>query len=338
MKKTIKEILEETFNDQGKWNYFSGDEFSIFPLDSEKESQEFIKSFIKLSGKAKNKLYSQIDKIRSRSVHVVSAFFLGHYLYQNTALKTKIDKEIERLLKNLDIKSDVNFSYMWFLICLFHDLGYEIEKKQPIEYKSFDELSSTRQMPPVSGIPKFYNLIYKNYFKYRLKEHCKNDHGITAAHIMYSKLCEIRKLADSSEVTGNNLNWEKDLEYIYGFCAWNVLAHNIWFGDKDEHCDVKNYKKYKIKRLLFDDKYKIKPNKHPFFFLFCLVDTIEPYKRILNIETLKQIDLEVMDDKLIITSNLKCGCDNIILEQAENLNKWLTPTNRKENTVEIFLK
>src|SRR5690554_5395709 len=124
MKKTFKQILEETFNDSQNWNYYSGNNFTEFPLISEEESKKFIKSFFNLSGKGEHKLQEQIDKLGSRAVHVVSAFLLGHCLYKNSIFKNKIDNEIDQLKVGLNLKSDVQFSFMWFLICLFHDIGY----------------------------------------------------------------------------------------------------------------------------------------------------------------------------------------------------------------------
>lgn len=339
MRKTFKNILEDTFNNYYNWSYYSEERFTPFPLNNEDDSERFIKSFIKLSGKSEISLHCQINKLKSRSIHVVSAFLLGHYLYQNSILKSEIDKEINKLISKLDIKSKVNFSFMWYLICLFHDIGFKIEEEEPAKYKSYEDLLLEGEMPSISGVPKFYNTIYKNYFKYRVKEHCKNDHGIVAAHIMYNELCKIRDLATIDPKNEQvKLCWENDLEKIYSFCSWNVLAHNIWFGDKDKTCDKTNYTKYKMKRLLFDGKYKIKPKEHAFFFLFCLVDSIEPYKRVLDLDMLDQIYLEVLDNKIVVTSNLKCSCGDTILKQAKDLDKWLTRTKINEKNVDIYLK
>lgn len=339
MKNTFKNILESTFKDQDNWNYYSGKDFTTHPLHSEDESKQFIKNFFKLSGKSEVHFDKMVSDLGNRTQHVVSAFFLGHYIYQNTNLKSKIDNEITKFKHGLNITSEVNFSYMWFLICLFHDIGYNIEKQQPPRYNNIEQLlNETGAMPEICGIPKFYNAIYKNYFTYRLKEHCKNDHGITIAHIMYYDLCKIRVQAENiPKDEQKNLRWEKDLEKIYTFCSWNVLAHNIWFAEKSKSCDVRNYKKYKMKRLIFEEKYKINPDKHPFFFLFCLVDTIEPYKKVFDLEMLEKIDLEIFEDKIIITSNIKCDCGNSILNQSKGLDKWLTFTKLKNNTFEISL-
>lgn len=156
---------------------------------------------------------------------------------------------------------------------------------------------------------------------------------------MYHKLCNIRKVAEKNPKEHQiNLNWEKDLEKIFAFCSWNVLAHNIWFAEKGKTCDVRKYKVFEMEILIFDEKYKINPNEFPFFFLFCLVDTIEPYKKVLDLEMLKKIDLEFFEDKIIITDNFSCNCGKAILKQAKDLNKWLTYTNNEtENKIMISL-
>ncbi|MBS1573649.1 MAG: hypothetical protein JST62_14760 [Bacteroidetes bacterium] len=340
MENNVFEILKDTFKNQNSWNFYSGKNFKNFPLTSSKESEKFILEFFKLSGKSKPHFDNLVNKLGIRTQHVLSAFFLGHHIYQNTFLKTKIDNEITKLKTKLKITSEVNFSYMWFLICLFHDIGFNIESEITPKYTEANQLlKDTGNIPDICGIPKFYNCIYKNYFNYRLKVHCKNDHGITIAHIMYHDLCKIRELAETMpENEQENLKWEKDLDKIYAFCSWNVLAHNIWFAEKEISCDVNNYNKYKMKRLIFNGKYKIKPSKHPFFFLFCLVDTIEPYKKILDLKMLKKINLKLHDDKILIKSSLSCSCGKSVLRQASNLKKWLTYTKEKtENTVEISL-
>lgn len=340
MRKTIKDILEETFNNQRAWNYYSNQNFSNLPLKSIKESKKFIRDFFRSSGKDVNPLNKQIDELKDRAIHIVSAFLLGHYLYETTLLKTKIDREIARLRNSLNLETEVEFPFIWFLVCLFHDLGYNIENGGRLRYKTVKKLISVNgELNQVSGVPELYSTIYKNYFQYRMKEHCVNDHGITIAHIMYKSLCQIRERADVLPNAGQKkLCWEKDLDRIYNFCAWNVLAHNIWFGKRGNKYDEIVYTQYKIERLLLNkQEYEINLNQHPFFFLFCLVDAIEPYKKVLDFESLSQVELEILNDKIIITSNLKCNCGNAVLAQAESLNKWLTYTKKQENNVVISL-
>lgn len=344
MKKSFKEIIDETFEDKGSWDYYSDTKSpnpDYNPMESVGKSGKFLIDFIELSGKAENELVMEIDKLKERTTHVVSAFFIGHYIYKNTRYKTLIDNQIENIKPN-GLESDVSFPFVWFLTCLFHDLGYMIEEFDCLKYENFNELLSSieNKLPENrNGIPKFYNQIYKNYFDYRIKEHGKNDHGIVAAHLLYDSLYKIRQLAVINPTdTQKKLCWEEQLLEIYSFCAWNILGHNIWFGKENDSCDKLIYSKYKIKRLLLEkNKIKINAKKHPFFFLFCLVDTIEPYKKTLDYNSLDKVFFELNEDKIAISTDLKCSCGKSILESTKKLNEWLVKTTDDNNKVEIYI-
>jgi len=345
LKKSFKKIIDETFDNKSNWNYYTSKArgFHYNPMDSIESSRKFLKDFIILSGKAEGILYNEIDKLKDRATHVVSAFFTGHYIYENTHFKTSIDHEIKKLVEKFNVKSDVGFSFVWFLTCLFHDLGYKIEDSKPKTFKSFKDLetSLSQKLPENNGIPKFYNLIYKNYFTFRIKQHDKNDHGIVAAHLLYDSLCTIREFTERNPSESyKNLCWEKQLLDVYNFCAWNILGHNMWFGSKCKPEDVNQYSKFKIKRLLLKcNQIKLKLKDHPFFFFFCLVDTIEPYKKVLDYDSLDKVFLEIEDYKIKISTDLKCSCGQEIIKQATSLNNWLIPANKKPNgSVIINLK
>jgi hypothetical protein len=331
MKRTFYTILSNTYKKKNFWNYYNSsfDFDGNLPFKTKELSKEFLKNFIEVSGKGKVKLFEEIDNIGDRAIHVVSTFFIGHYLYENTILKELIDKEIGEIKKEFSISADVEFSYLWFLTSLFHDLGYNIENSLPV-YSDYNDLKQkTGELVEIIGIPPFYQDIVKNYFDYRLKDSKKNDHGIVAGHLLFKNLCEIRELADTNS-DKNKLNWSTDLIYIYNFCAWSILAHNIWYVNAEKGSDVKKYKDEDLNGLILEKKegctqYKINVNENPFLFLFCLVDTLEPYKRLNKINLLKKISLEICNKKstLIISTNLDCGCRENILNQALSLNNWL---------------
>lgn len=328
--KSFYSIIEETFNNNKNiWNYYSSDKFENNPMLSEEESVKFIKKFIELSEKAENKLQGEISKIEQRATHIVSAFFIGYFIYQNTAFKKLIDEYLEKKKSEWEVKK-VDFSFIWFLICLFHDLGYVIEKA-PISYKSIKELENkTGKLGEIDGVPDFYKKVYRNYYKYRIISHVSNDHGITAAYLFYSSICKIRELALKNKDKQSELFWGEELVKVYNFCAWNILAHNIWFCNESDEGKVKVYKHYRINDLIFKDKeitsesYKIDIKEYPLFFFFCLVDTIEPYKRVQDYEELKKIHLEYGENETFI--NVISETDKYTLKDAEDLNKWLTPS------------
>ena len=115
-------------------------------MESLNNSKKFLKDFIEMSSKEKNELYKEIDNLNDRATHVVSAFFIGHYIYENTQLKNLIDKEISKLVEVSGVKSDINFSFIWYLTCLFHDLGYNIEKSSNLKFENIKSLEESKQL------------------------------------------------------------------------------------------------------------------------------------------------------------------------------------------------
>ena len=327
-------IIEKTFLNQESWNYYSEKDFKTNPMLSEKESKNFIENFIKLSGKSKNLLSKEINNIGNRATHIVSTFFIGHYIYKNTNFKDLIDNELKKNVKKWETKSEVTFPFIWFLTCLFHDLGYTIEKYEKVKYLSLKDLKDkTGDLGEIDGIPNFYGEVYEDYYRYRIKYQNVNDHGITAAYLLYHSLCKIRYLANNNPENENQqkLCWEKELDKVYNFCAWNILAHNIWFCNRSDKNTLERYEYYKLNELIFEDNpiikksYKISREEHPFFFFLCLIDTIEPFKRVENYEDLKHIFLEHSKEQINITSLT----DKYTLKDAGRLNNWLTPTEVK---------
>ena len=345
MRKTIYDILKSSFKNNKSWDYYnnSNDFGGEFPFLSKELSVRFLKNFIKVSGKAEQDLVAQIDKIGDRVTHTVSVFFIGHFIYQNTIIKNKIDTELSKLEQDSVKSCKIDFPYVWFLTCLFHDLGYEIENENILKYGNIDDLvSKSKKLNSIIGVPLNYSSNYEKYFHYRIEKNCKNDHGIVAAHLLFDSLCIIRRYSESN--TKSNLCWDKGLENVYNFCAWNILAHNIWYVNEEDKCNSKSYETAGLSDLILNKKnekieYKIKLEENPFFFLFCLVDTLEPFKRLTNIKLLKKVSLEICNKKstLIISTSLDCGCRENILNQALSLNNWLTESKPISDIVVINL-
>ena len=340
MKKTIKKILEEILAQQEKWNYYSY-ENTINPFDSNENSKEFIKNFIIKSCKAEtNQLYQKINNlVDGRALHIVSTFFLGIYFYENSAsIKRQLNKTLKKYKNPKKYKSTIEFSFVWFLACLFHDLGYEFEAESKYEsFEIFFEEEKLISLKKYSGVPSIYSQIYKDYFNYRVLKN-KNDHGICAAFVLFSDLQKIRKEQEESANNSTGLCWEKSLVNVYNFAAWTILAHNIWYADSKEQLTVNNYKEANLNDLILkENEFKITLVKHPFLFLFCLIDSIEPLKRVKRFSLLEKIEIQILNDTIIIESKLECGCHDTILNQAYDLRKWLSTARKTDNTVQVDL-
>ena len=193
------------------------------------------------------------------------------------------------------------------------------------------------------GVPPFYKDIFEKYFNYIVDEFNKNDHGIYAAFQLFSDLCYIRENEFIRQqclgVKASPLCWEEPLVNIYNYASWIILAHNIWYVNEDDNCNSKRYRPKLNSLILKKNERKININDHPFFFLFCLVDSIEPYKLVKVNNLLDKIQIELTNNELIIESNLECGCHKVLLNKATNLNDWLTVSKRiNDNSVRIQLK
>ena len=185
-------------------------------------------------------------------------------------------------------------------------------------------------IPYVKSVPVFYNDIYDSYYNYREKK----EHGIFAGLAFDKDMCEIRRSKEGTNEMG--LSWRVELEDLYHYVAWIILAHNIWMIRKDK-ADMDTLKKYHNAGL--DDlilqldneglnvDYKIDFDDYPLFTLFCIVDTIEPLK---SSSCLSDIDIQLKFGKIIIKSN-----DGVYLRKIKGLNDWLTPTTEVNDSVII---
>ena len=309
--KEILQIYRDVFNDHSKWKYYS--KMNTNPFESDNDTKEFIARFIELSGKAiENPLYENIDKLDNKRLrHIVSIFFLGTYLYNSVEpIKNSIDKVIARF-RQQNPYSKIEFSFVWFLICLFHDLGYSLEDHD--NYADFDEFITGKVkyfLKERVGVPSLYEDVYKNYFNYRL--HSTNsfirkpDHGICGGIILFNKLNEIL-LRKQKNKKSEGLSWNKKLLNIYRYASWVILSHNIFFIRKGDIAE-QIYRDNKLDFLILDNTEisKIDLKKHGFLYLFMLVDTIDPIKKVETFDNLNMI---------------KCKTENnIIMLEVENEN------------------
>lgn len=124
-----------------------------------------------------------------------------------------------------------HFSYLWFLTCLFHDLGYAVEdhnstsKKENDMYK--DYLKELPRRP--NGIPTLYNKkTLKSYSLLRACLHSCYDHGIVGGIALYHDLCNYRRqVVETFEKIHDGLYWGKELEKDFDFASWVIASHNI---------------------------------------------------------------------------------------------------------------
>ncbi|MDR0941587.1 MAG: hypothetical protein LBM68_05115 [Bacteroidales bacterium] len=346
---TLHTIYTNLIDQPKCWDYYNKNEctFLFENLNKVSTCNDFISTYFRHAGKEKNTFKGFADSLGERTKHVVSTFFLGIYLYENSNyIKENIDTELKTYKET---NNSVEFTFIWFLICLFHDLGYTIEEEKDNElYTSFSDfleknLCKSSELKKNAGVPNFYANIYKSYFQYRIDVHKKNDHGICAARILFKDLCKIRKRKEDNNDENDELIWDKSLIDVYNFAAWVILAHNIWFIDTNNPCKIAEYNCAGLKELIRKDKeYKISFKEFPTFFLFCLVDSIEFLKNVKDISCFKEIELDIKNSdneecQIIVKSNLCCGCHDRVLDSVADLNNWLTTTTKNGNEVTIII-
>ena len=342
--KELYKAYQDLFMDKEKWNYYSNTEFKN-PFSSYADSKRFVYRFIERSGKAEgNLLYANIsalDEIRIK--HIVSVFFFGTFIYYHIdSIKAPIDKIILRF-REQNPYSKIEFSFIWFLICIFHDLGYTIEEKKKI--KSFDEFISNKVKYFLNqrvGVPKVYGSIYKNYFEYRLKSKNKNikkpDHGICGGVLLFNELNKILKVKQRGNFI-KGLSWNKKLVNIYRYASWVILSHNIFFIRFGDYAE-KEYIKNNLQELILSEEEisKVDYRKHSFLFLFMLVDSIDPVKALGGYDALKQIKIKTTENEIcfsIDNSDLR----KLFFKKVNSLKSWLTPIIiESDKTIKIIIK
>jgi len=339
----LLKIYKDLYQNKNKWKYYS--KLDINPFNSTEESRNFITQFIELSGKAEgNPLFENIEKLDDKRIrHIISIFFLGTHIYHESKyLRTLLDKPISRFKKQ-NPQSKIEFSFIWFLICLFHDLGYTIEEKE--HYKNFDSFISGKVKYFLNervGVPYVYEKTFIDYFNYRLKSKNeyinKPDHGISGGILLFNKLNSILKEKQKNNKS-DGLSWNKKLINIYRFTSWVILSHNIFFirkGDSKE----KEYVDSGLQDLILDktENSKIDLKKHTFLYLFLLVDSIDPIKTFEQYEKLNKIDFECVSNKIIIDVNNEEFRTEYI-KKVDRLKEWLIPDiEHKENRIIITMK
>lgn len=269
----------------------------------------------------------------NRYQHILMTYYFGIALYnKNDYIKGEIDKELEQYSDALKKHSDSKFSYVWFLICLFHDLGYQYENEFQCALECWPDFTNLINKTKVigekslldvlTGIPEFYKPIVQPYFEYRKNEHGVYDHGITGGIKLYHDFCDIRKRkGDNNPEKVKEGYWNPLLDNVFAFAASIVTCHNIFFADKKS---IEKYKMYHLFSLIKSiPPYPIKISEHPLFFLFCLVDSIEPIKIVKSSDHLEKIEYEIEGTSITCKCNMTCGCKERLYNSVRQLDGWL---------------
>ena len=343
----IETIYNSIINNQCKWNYYNTD----LPFDGFENLYEdadslsiFVQTLLYNSAKVsrlvldalkalkENEMSGKDIELRGRLRHIVSLFFFGHVIYRNIPIiKTEVQNQFKQFVKNGMFKEtdDIqqNFSFMWFLLCMFHDLGYAYEKKlipSQDDSKSLDK--------PEGFLPPIYSI--ENIEKYANYRHCVfgcDDHGIYGGKVFYdemlkigNKIAEDEKLKEQFEIDG--------VKKIYQYAAWVIACHNIFYNSGNGEY-TQCYKCMGLSDFIKSKSRCLTLKNNPLLFLFCLADSIEPTKALVSKDGKSDKDI---CKNLIIGFNekknlMKLDLSEITCKEAvdryrkniEGLNDWL---------------
>lgn len=301
-----------------------------------RRAYEFIKRVFELYGKDQdNQLLSLLDSVdEDRQRHIVYTFLLGVAIYEESDfVRKRIDEELN-LYKDALANQENEFEFVWFLICLFHDLAYPVETRDEIakhyivrKYKNLAKKMGEFLLSDPIEVPAFYRGMLVKYYNYRVHRYGCCDHGIIAGLYLYHDMCVNRERQHSV----NPQCWNSDLNHVYEFAASIVACHNIWLQPHPN--DVPEYKKRGMQPLIAPRRSRlIKIDIYPMFFLFCLVDSMEMSKRKeIALDKLK-IDIKRGYIKLDI-NELSRPSKYIVRYYFLAIDDWLTDARETENGI-----
>ncbi|MBD0403243.1 hypothetical protein [Flammeovirga sp. EKP202] len=356
MKTILKSIQSLKKNEWFYYNQTSRNKLKN-PFINDENNQilhiNFIKDFFKSGGKSRilNDIGFKDINGNGYIKHTNSVYFLGILIFNKW--KCNLDRNEFILGLNEREGYDINrFQFMWFLSTLFHDLYYKYEevveeierlKKQNIStyselerhfYLEYTEERDFNENP----IPQILSDNISNYVEWKLAKLGKYDHGIIAGMKLYDELKKNRTEIYQNRFENSGLNWEPELDIQYYYCAQIIKAHNIWFNPKKNQ----DYSHYGMEDL--ETNPSIKFQEYPFYYLFCVIDSIDPVKAIRDEipkvnDILDSIFIEISKDGLILKNNkLEETQFELIKNKCFGLKEWLDiKVSEKENSINISI-
>lgn len=325
--KTILQHIQDT--PKSDWDYYNeiNPEESIDNpfLHTEISHDEFIFKYFKRGGKVKvlNSVVTDFKELRYPN-HINSVFFLGIIIYYNTNLQKKFNL-------STNTPGYKTFPFIWFLIALYHDNAYHIEKNFNLllENKTLENLYKNYNIKNklFNEYLNFTSRILfdscKDYYNYRINESKVIDHGLFGGIILFDRLIKIRQ-EKSQLLDPDSLFWGEALEEQYKLAALAIATHNIWMPERSQNS---LYSKYNLDKLINFKPLKFKDFN--FLYLLGIIDTIDPIKAFSETgmnekEIYNNLYLEFTQNSL----KLSCKEDSNLefkklIDKAKSLYGWL---------------
>lgn len=324
--KNLRDCYEEIIEGK-KWCYYTSDypNLSIETLKNEDESYEFIKEYFKCGGKEQVFCFEIIqeheEKVKRRAPHIISTFLLGFIVADSFGINA------DSFGINAD-EDERKFKYLWFLTCLYHDIGYVYEEESKCEHLCAIQTGGLDAAKKICGIKYTSNDEFSTYCKEYVniylshRARCtygkkgKIDHGIVGGLMLYDRLRKNYesarpKTSDSAGTESgfyyNDLFFSKEHFKYYAEAADAIIAHNIWKSTLDNYLEIEQYMKLNatnIPNITIDKKMA---------FVLAIADTLEPLKRTNNMDVLDEIEFE--------STKIKNGFNIFIPQKYETISE-----------------
>lgn len=309
---SLYQLYLRTMQNHKKWDYYNINEHvtsNIELLSRASCCKCFIKEILRAGDKHRMNFAQKIDSLEDKKlIHTVSVFFLGH-----------IFKEWFSSINVTNKDNDEEFSFLWMLICLFHDIGYVFENGNETCFPNFEHFP--KDIP--KGIPEIFGKeLIQNYYNYRISVMQKNDHGIIGGNEFLNNIIE--------EFDNTHGLLSMAPTEIYELIVYIIACHNIYFTQPSS-ANAKCYRCHNLDTLI-SNEHNISPIDHPLLFLFDLVDSIDPMK-IMTLDDTKHVYIDFHDNQVEIdVSNIenerlrKCYYAKI-----RDIGNWLTKVEDADN-------
>lgn len=213
-----------------KIDYY-GDNFVKNDIDVFAESRTYIENYFHRG----SKLFALFKESNSlllnemRSTHMVFLYGLGAMIINNTSIKLQIEGKYEKLIPRDGIKFNNNALYYWFLVSLYHDIGYNHLYNDPVPYDLFARKSVIYKILK-SQINQENKAIFQKYadqrYCYSDKERL-NTEAITRNRYLNKKLQLNKYYCSSVYLTYNN---KRTIELQQNCDANEPIEHGVYGG------------------------------------------------------------------------------------------------------------
>lgn len=325
----------DLINEGKNYSYYQNGTKKLKEIDIFKEPSQYIESYFECGCKIISLfLYNSTlldDKNRSR--HMCSLYALGTIIAEKSDLNKLIENKYSPYIPENLMNHNSSYLYYWFLVSLYHDVGYGIATMPKLKYDLFSQRKSKKLF--IKNILESENYdseiknLFKNYSRKCFSQSSSNDRFYYLKNYYYKAHTFWKYFAYDNYRIRNSSSQNSNNEYIeHGILGGllfynnmlgtfeNILTNNsyeinngygencynrVWFPEQiDIFKDLgfiiathNLWKKY-FDEYGINEPFKFINIKNPLLFLLCLCDTLDPYKYLMK----KSIDISIIEDIL----------------------------------------